>query len=150
MWFTSDLDSMSHALASGEASDAAVEVAVATLDAIAAKRGPTFIKIDVEGFETSVLAGGTTTMRSEALRCVLIELNGSGRRFGVADQELHAQMRDFGYIPARYDVLARSVVALPIDSWNRDGANTLYVRNRQECQERVLTAPKYRLVNREV
>ena len=141
---------MNHALASGEATETAVEVAVATLDAIAAKGGPTFITIDVEGFETSVLAGGATTMRSEALRCVLIELNGSGRRFGVADEAIHAQMRAFGFAPARYDVLARSITALPADSWNRGGGNTLYVRDIGECWERVRSATRFRLVNREI
>jgi len=141
---------MNHALASGEATETAVEVAVATLDAIAAKGGPTFIKIDVEGFETSVLAGGATTMRSEALRCVLIELNGSGRRFGVADEAIHAQMHAFGFAPACYDALARSITARPVDNWNRRGGNTLYVRDIGECRERVRSAPRFRLVNREI
>ena len=150
VWFTSDLDSMNHALASGDPVGSAVEVAVVTLDGIATTGGPTFIKIDVEGFETSVLAGGATTMRSEALRCVLIELNGSGRRFGVADEAIHAQMRAFGFFPARYDVLARSITALPVDSWNRGGGNTLYIRDIEECRERVRTAPKFRLVNCEI
>ena len=59
-------------------------------------------------------------------------------------------MRDFGFWPARYDVLARSVTALPIDSWNPGAGNTLYVRDIGECQERVRNAPRFRLVNREI
>lgn len=149
-WFTSDQDSMNHALGPEETSDSAVELPVVTLDGIADPGGPTFIKIDVEGFETSVLAGGAATLRSEALRCVLIEMNGSGRRFGAADAAIHAQMRDFGFCPARYDVMARSVTALPIDNWNRDGGNTLYVRDLDECRERVRNAARFRLVNREI
>jgi len=89
-------------------------------------------------------------MRNETLRCALMEINGSGRRFGVADEAIHAQMRDFGFRPARYNVLARSVTALPIDSWNRSTGNTLYVRDIEDCQERVRNAPRFRLVNREI
>jgi hypothetical protein len=84
------------------------------------------------------------------LRCVLMETNGSGRRYGVADEAIHAQMRDFGFAPARYDVLARSITALPVDSWNRGGGNTLYVRDLEECRQRVGKAAKFRLVNREI
>jgi hypothetical protein len=77
-------------------------------------------------------------------------MNGSGRRFGVADQAVHAQVRDFGFAPARYDVLARSITALPVDSWNRGGGNTLYVRDIEACRERVQNAPRFRLVDREI
>ena len=149
-WFTSDLDAMNHALAPADADDNAVEVPVFTLDGIAATGGPTFIKIDVEGLETAVLAGGRWTLRSDALRCALIELNGSGRRFGVADDAIHAQMCDYGFVPARYDVLMRAITPLPIDTWNRAGGNTLYVRDIDECRQRVQTAARYRLVNREI
>ena len=149
-WFTSHLDAMNHALSPAETNDSAVEVAVTTLDSLAGKAVPTFVKIDVEGFESLVLAGGETTMRNGALRCALMEINGSGQRFGVADEAIHAQMRDFGFWPARYDVLARSVTGLPIDSWNRSAGNTLYVRDMGECKERVRSAPRFRLVNREI
>ena len=53
--FTSELDSMNRALSPGEVIDSAVEIAVVTLDDIAIPVMPTFVKIDVEGFETSVL-----------------------------------------------------------------------------------------------
>jgi FkbM family methyltransferase len=148
--FTRDLDSMNRALAPGETVDSAIDVALATLDGIADPVVPTFMKLDVEGYETQVLAGGDKTMRSETLRCVLIEMNGSGRRFGVADQAMHAQMRDFGFAPTRYDVLSRSIAALPADSWNRGGGNTLYVRDIGECRERVRGAARFKLVNREI
>ena len=79
-----------------------------------------------------------------------MEINGSGQRFGVADAEIHGRMREFGFVPIGYDVLARQVVPLPIDSWNRGTGNTLYVRDIQECQARARSAPSFRLVNCEV
>ena len=71
-------------------------------------------------------------------------------RFGVADEAIHAQMRDFGFAPARYDVPARSLTDLPGDGWNRGGGNTLYVRDLEECRQRVGRAAKFRLVNCEI
>ena len=79
-----------------------------------------------------------------------METNGSGRRYGVADEAIHAQMRDFGFASACYDALARSITALPVDSWNRGGGNTLYVRDLEECRERVRSAARFRLVNRAI
>lgn len=49
-----------------------------TLDALAADPGfafPTYLKIDVDGRERDILAGGSETLRDERLRGVLIELN---------------------------------------------------------------------------
>jgi FkbM family methyltransferase len=149
-WFTSHLDAMNRMLAREEKSGAAVEVPIVTLDGIAAAEGPTFLKIDVEGAETAVLAGGATTMRSDSLRCVLIEMNGSGTRFGADDAEIHRQMRNCGFFPVCYDALARSLTALPVDTWNRDGGNTLYIRDIDECRQRVRSAGRFRLVNREI
>ena len=148
--FTSDLDATNHMLAPGEQNNATLEVAIVTLDGMASADSPTFIKIDVEGAETAVLAGGARTLRSDALRCVLIETNGSGRRFGADDTQIHCQMRAFGFLPARYDAIVRSIVPLPVDTWNRGGGNTLYVRDFDECRARVRTAARFRLVNREI
>jgi FkbM family methyltransferase len=147
--FTQDRDAMNRALLPGETVASAIDVAVVTLDSIADPVVPTLMKLDVEGYEARVLAGGERTLRSETLRCMLMEMNGSGRRFGVADQAMHAQMRDFGFAPACYDVLARSITALPVDSWNH-GGNTLYVRDIGECRQRVRGAGRFKLVNRDI
>ena len=87
-----------------------------------------------------MLAGGAKTMRSETLRCVLIEMNGSGRRFGVADEAIMRRC-------VTSDSLRRVMTSwrvrsrlLPVDSWNRGGGNTLYVRDIEECRERVRSA----------
>ena len=56
--FTGDLDTMNHALGPGETNACEISVNVTTLDTLARDTPATFIKIDVEGFESAVLEGG--------------------------------------------------------------------------------------------
>lgn len=62
----------------------------------------------------------------------------------------HPLVLAFGFAPARYDVLSRSVETLPVDTWNREGGNTLYVRDISECRDRTRRAGRYTLVNRAI
>lgn len=55
-------------------------VFMTTLDDALASRVPILLKIDVEGYESEVLDGAAQTLAAPALRGVLLELNGSGRR----------------------------------------------------------------------
>jgi len=56
--FTGGLDAMNHVLAEGESAENLVEVPMRTLDSVLDGESPALIKMDVEGFETEVLAGG--------------------------------------------------------------------------------------------
>jgi FkbM family methyltransferase len=51
-------------------------------------RSPTHLKLDVDGGELGVLAGASQTLRSEALRSVLVELVPGGREASAARQLL--------------------------------------------------------------
>ena len=97
--FTRDLGAMNRALGPSEVHEHVVTVPITTLDSIAAFQPPKLCKIDVEGFETQVLAGGVAVLSSQALRCVLMEINGSGRNFGIADAEIHATVCRHGFVP---------------------------------------------------
>jgi len=59
-----------------------IRVPVVTLDEALQNKMPKLIKIDVEGFETDVLAGAVKTLANPELRAVVMELNGSGKRYG--------------------------------------------------------------------
>ena len=150
-WFTSDLDSMNHALAPGDPIDSAVEVAVVTLDGLAAPVVPTFIKIDVEGFETRGACGGRdddalggAALRADGDRTAAAGGSASPTRRFMRRCAISASPRR---VTTCWRVRSRR---LPAESWNRSGGNTLYVRDIAECRERVRSAARFRLVNREI
>jgi FkbM family methyltransferase len=143
--FSKAMDTVNHVLSDSEAaSQEAVSVAVDTMDAVLAGSTPSIIKIDVEGFETPVLRGAEKTLRSDALLAVLMELNGSGGRYGFDEVELHEGMVRVGFTPCTYDPFARVLRA--IEGKNASAGNTLYVRDIEAVRDRVRSAP-YREVH---
>jgi hypothetical protein len=99
----------------------AADVAVTTLDALIAKHGdPSFIKLDVEGFEAEALRGMsravralsfefTTIQREVALACVERCKVLGYRRFNAALGESQALLRDW----LNADDIARWLMELP-------------------------------------
>ncbi|WP_029002490.1 FkbM family methyltransferase [Azorhizobium doebereinerae] len=146
--FTAGQDTLNHVAEAGETADA-VTVPVERLDDVAARGGdvPRIIKIDVEGYETEVLAGADRTLASPDLLAVILELNGSGARYGFDDAALGARMSGLGFRPCRYDAAAR--VLSPLDQPNA-AQNTLFVRDRAEVERRLARAPRFRVQGREV
>lgn len=146
--FTADRDTTNHALSATESAASAISVPVATLDSLLEEREPAVIKIDVEGFEHEVIEGAERTLRSAALLAVLMELNGSGDRYGFSDDALHDRMLALGFTAARYDPLQRSLQQL--QSKNTLPGNTLYVRRWSELQTRLQAAPRHRVLHTDV
>ncbi len=142
--FTSDLDTVNHVLADGEAG-ASIEVPVTTLDELAEEEVPLAIKIDVEGHEFSVLRGAERTLSAPELLAVVMEINGSGARYGVSDMCLIDHMQAYGFKPYAYDSFERQLIDA---SLAKD--NTIFIRNRDMVEERVKAARRYRLINGEI
>jgi FkbM family methyltransferase len=140
--FTSDLDTVNHVANQEEMSlGSAVEVKVFPLDTIIGGEAPTLIKIDVEGFETNVIKGARSVLIRDSLRAVIMELNGSGARYGFDEQILHNQMLDFGFSPYTYSPFDRKLISL-----NRNkssSGNTLYIRNPDSIQATLSSAPTF-------
>lgn len=139
--FTSTLDTVNHVVADGE-SGSGIDVPVMRLDELVAGRAPVLMKIDVEGHELAVLRGGRKTLSNPRLLAVIMETNGSGARYGVSDDQLRAEMRQFGFEPCDYDPFLRCLVDVM-----RPSPNTVFVRNREQVQRRVREAPRFRLAS---
>ena len=139
--FTSGLDTMNRVLLPGE-NLPSVTVPVTTLDLLCAPRLPAVIKIDVEGHEIPVLAGGTTVLGAPEVQAVLMETNGSGERYGSSDDAIIARMREHGFTPCRYDWKSRTIEAA-----ERGGQNTIFIRDIEAVQARCRAAPTRKLVN---
>ena len=79
---------------------------------------------------------------------VIMELNGSGRRYGYDDGNVHARMLGWGFEPASYDPLRRSLT--PLQSRSAAEGNTLYVRDCDALRERVRSAPPHSVLGKPV
>ncbi len=106
--FTAGRDCMNHVVPPGGSfAGATVKVAVRTLDEVLGGEAATLMKIDVEGYETLVLRGGRGALANPKLRAVVMELNGSGERYGFDEAALFGTMMDLGYRTFRYDPIKR-------------------------------------------
>lgn len=76
-------------------------VPMTSLDALCAGQTPTLVKVDVEGYEMSVL-GGAGELLAAPVPAWIVETNGSGRAFEHSDAEVDAKMRAGGYTRWRY------------------------------------------------
>lgn len=134
--FTKNLDCMNRVNTDPSNKDV-TEVEVVTLDESCKVTRNAFVKIDVEGFEKFVLDGGKCFFSSDQVSALIVELNGSGASFGVADSEIHEIVTSFGFSAVAYDPFSRKVI--PIESFNLSG-NTIYVKDIALAQTRVKCA----------
>jgi FkbM family methyltransferase len=146
---TADMGAMNHIIDPADDKLAVVEVEVQPLDALVAHvDAPVAIKIDVEGFELKVIAGATQVLRSPRLMAVVMEVNGSGVRYGSSDGQLHQQMLNLGFLPYEYDPMARALSEL--DSAYLSGGNVIYLRDRAQASERLTSASPFAVLGRTI
>ena len=141
LYFTSLNDSVNHVVSEGSISDftKVVKVPIVKLDDYAS--GPAhaiLIKIDVEGFETEVLNGMPLLLQNQALKGIIIELNGSGSRYGYDENDIHANLLHNGFEPYNYDPYSRG-----LEKQSTFGKfNTIYLRDVDFIKERLQNSPK--------
>lgn len=137
--FSSDENCMNHIVADNEVSKGQVSVHISKLDE-EIKEVPFLIKIDVEGYETPVLEGAQKTLEKEGVCCVIVELNGSGNRYGFDESKILAKMKSFGFSPYSYEPFERKLINL--NGKNSSEGNTLFIKNLDLVLERLKAAPK--------
>jgi FkbM family methyltransferase len=137
--FTNNLDTVNH-VAFGEEENI-IDIQVKTLDQIEFDDRTTFIKIDVEGFESDVISGAKNILSNNNTAGLIIELNGSGKRYGHVDFEIHKILLGYGYKPFDYLPFSRKLVPLQVPG----NINTIYIRNEEFTKERVKNSRKYRI-----
>ena len=125
-----------------------IPVEVEPLDVLVGSEHPVLIKIDVEGYETAVIAGAQEVLRKDSLIGVLMELNDSGRRYGYNDENLHRQMLDQGFKSFRYHPFER--ILQPLEGKNMGSGNTLYLRDVEKVMQRVASAPAFNVLGQSI
>jgi FkbM family methyltransferase len=121
--FTKSFDTGNHVVDDKTSEFEIVEVD--SLDAILSNKCPSLLKIDVEGFETEVLNGSTEVLKADGLKAIIIELNGSGNRYGYDDNDVHLKLLKNGFKTFKYMPFDRKLV----EAARNNEHNTLYVRD---------------------
>jgi FkbM family methyltransferase len=138
---TSTLDTLNHVVTEQNGGLQTITAQARSLDEIAEEFTPSLVKIDVEGFETEVIAGSTKILAQETLFAVILELNGGGQRYGFDETALNNRMVQLGFKPHRYLPFDRELRQIP--GINASSANTIYIRDISLVAERVRNAPKF-------
>lgn len=140
--FSADEDTGNHVIAENESGNNSITVPVITIDSLLNQYQPSLIKIDVEGFETEVLKGMAATLDSPALKAIIIELNGSGARYGFNDIDIHNLLLSKNFEAYYYDPFKRELKNAPSYGTH----NTIYCRDLSFVRERVEKATAIKIM----
>lgn len=139
--FTKSFDTINHVANPGEVD--IIEVSVDKLDNILAEgEFPLLIKVDVEGFETEVIKGALNTLNCSQLQSIIIELNGSGARYGFDELEIHQKLVDYGFSRYTYEPFSRKLI--PINDIKID--NYIYVKDLSFIEQRLKSAERINIL----
>lgn len=138
--FTSDMDTVNHALADDEKNANTINVEISTLDTVLKLESPSVMKIDVEGYETPVLEGASETLKKKTLHSVIMELNGSGERYHYDESRIVKMLFDYGFNTYSYNPFNRNLITL--NGKNLNAGNTLFIRDETTVLEKLKSAPR--------
>nr|WP_294899503.1 FkbM family methyltransferase [uncultured Pedobacter sp.] len=139
--FTENQDTTNHVIADSDTTPC-IKVKVKKLDDFS-DVVPRLMKIDVEGFEAQVLNGGMVILNNPMLKAIIIELNGSGYRYGFDEQQIHYLLTDLGFKPYKYEPFSRNLILLPTFT----AYDTIYIRDLAFVQQRLSEAKAFKLWN---
>ncbi len=147
--FTRHLDTVNHVIPIDTIPDDDTQVQVDCLpldDLLIGKPTPALLKIDVEGFEQPVLTGAANLLHNTGLKAIIIELNGSGGRYGFDEKKIHKQLLAVGFNCYSYKPFERKLI--PSESFG--SFNTIYARDMDYVNARLKTAPAFRVFSENI
>jgi FkbM family methyltransferase len=140
---TSNLDTVNHVQLNSSDMIGNISVDVAPLDSILSvvSSKTSIVKIDVEGFETEVIKGMPKILASPHLKAIIIELNGSGGRYGFDELLIHQNLIENSFVPYKYDPFTRQLGQLCSYGEN----NTIYVRDLAFVYDRINSSQPFQI-----
>lgn len=141
--FSAGENCTNHVMTGSEYSGETVTVKVLTLDEALENLNPTILKIDVEGFESPVIMGAQRILQNPSLHSIVMELNGSGNRYGFDENKLFSILLGYGFAAYSYEPFSRHLS--PLNSKNSLSGNTLFVRNLDSVRKKLAAAPRIKI-----
>ena len=126
--------------------NAGIDVPVISLDDVVTKDYPALIKIDVEGYETEVLNGMKDLLNEPILKVIIIELNGSGNRYGYNENLIHEKLLNHDFLPYTYNGFERKLILLD----HHSNCNTIYIRDMETVKQRLKLSPPIKIFNESI
>jgi len=141
-------EGLNHVVVEDENPEKTVEVSVKRLDDLLADENPTMLKIDVEGYEKFVLKGAEKTLNMNLLKAIIIEMNNSGERYGVQDEEIDRILSLNDFSSVKYDPFERTLEPCMYSEIN--SGNAIYVRGIKEAEDILKKAKPYSVFNKTI
>jgi FkbM family methyltransferase len=135
---TLDYDALNHVTKGEHHGVNVLQVDMLALDSLASVRDACIVKIDVEGFERSVLQGARAVLANPKLLAVVMETHTA---FGERNAAAHELALELGLSPYTYAPFERRLISLGRDY--KPDANTIYVRDLDALRERIRTGPTF-------
>lgn len=123
-----------------------VVVKVQTIDSLVCNNIPLAIKMDVEGYEKYALQGANNVLNNKDLKVIVLELNNSGKRYNISDEEVYQIVYGYGFRPFIYNPKERTFNRL--STYNKDTFNTIFIRDLEFIKNRVKMSKKINIKNK--
>ncbi|WP_161791963.1 FkbM family methyltransferase [Psychroserpens jangbogonensis] len=143
LFFSTDKTTMNKVV--DETYKEAVKVQVKAIDSLDGSETFNLMKIDVEGFEKFVLNGSSSTLKSDSLKAIIIEINFSNQFYGVENVEILDILLSYNFHPYRYDPIHRELIKL--ESYNKEQFNTIFIKNYDFVMNRINDSKKIKVWN---
>jgi len=111
-----------------------------TIDELVDGARVSILKMDVEGYEFQVIQGARNTLRQAS--AVIVELNGSGNRYGHTDAEVVALLRSLGYSSYRYVPEEHRIEEVGAEEMAKS-PNAIFVRDVEGIRKALARAIRY-------
>jgi hypothetical protein len=102
--------------------------------------------MDVEGFETEVLKGMEKSLENHQLKAIIIELNGSGKRYGYDESKIHEKLLSHNFTPYQYRPFERELVK--VEKYGTH--NTIYISDIDFVKNRAVSARKFKVLAKSI
>lgn len=135
--FTKDLDTVNHVAKSHDKNT--INVQVKRFDELIELKKTTLVKMDVEGFETEVIRGMENALLNQNFKALIIELNGSGKRYGYNEDTIHKKLLEYNFLAYSYEPFSRTLTRL--NTYGNE--NTIYIREYDFVIKRLQSAEPF-------